>query len=510
MKHEQPAQKSYFFHGGFIDLGKVVAGAFKHCGKIIAKSAAGIAESWDGIKDKFSYDGFWMGMLFIPVFLCKFAFYFVRLISSAIVTPLICFSITMLQVSILLALFSIALILFGLIILVDRIYCTINAIVSHCPNCQHKFSLPVYTCSCGREHTRLRPGIYGIFKRKCDCGKKIPTTFFNGRQKLAAKCPDCGFNIKGGGLHASWCIPVIGGPSSGKTCYINMTMMSLEKNAHSRYGLRFEHEENGLDEYTDNATRLLAGRLPEKTTDLQLRYYQFTLTPNKATKQQISLCDVAGELFNVAARNEMNRQKGFKYANAFMLIIDPLSIPEYRKKVSNVPTVNINGYRGSDQPIDEMVDTFINTLQNIFSIKASDLLNSDVAVIFSKADIPGLDEKIGERAVLANAPSRESKAIYETQNRLCEDFLSEHSEENFLRNLKSRFKTIQFFTCSALGHVENTKPFVATNVEEPFFWLLSKKSKVIAKAVKKEDTSLISSIISRVKGVIDKVLKRGG
>jgi hypothetical protein len=165
-----------------------------------------------------------------------------------------------------------------------------------------------------------------------------------------------------------------------------------------------------------------------------------------------------------------------------MLLIDPLSIPDYRNEVSK--TVNLTEYKGGAQPIDEMLDTFVRTLTNIFSIKRNAMLKTDVAVVFTKADIPGLDEKIGKSAVLKNASSDKSKVRYEVQNKLCEQFLRDYNEHNFLNSLKSRFKTVQFFACSALGHVYNGKPFVASNVEEPLFWLVRKRSKVIDKVIK--------------------------
>jgi GTPase SAR1 family protein len=479
MKHEQPAERSYFFHGGFLDLGEVIAGAFKNCGEAISTSAEGIAGAWSKISD---FDGILKIVGFL-ISLFLFSFYLIRLISTAVVTPLICVFITIFQITILLVFFIIMLIFFLIIIIMDRIYCTINAIATHCPVCQNHFSIPIYTCpKCNVEHDRLRPGIYGIMWRKCNCNKILPTTFFNGRQKLQAQCPACKNNIKDGGLQASWCIPVVGGPSSGKTCYINMTMMSLEKKAQSQYGLRFVYENNGLDEYKKNSDRLSKGYVPDKTEDHRLRYYQFSLTPRGATKQQISLCDVAGELFDVSTGSEINRQSGFIYANAFILLIDPLSIPDYRNEMSK--TANISGYNGSVQRLDEMVDTFVRTLQNMFSIKANAMLNTDVAVVFTKVDIPGLDIKIGKSAVLKKAPSLEQRIKNKVQNELCEQFLREYNEDSFLNNLKSRFKSVQFFTCSALGHVENGQPFTASNVEEPFFWLVKKKSNVINRAIK--------------------------
>ena len=485
MKHVQPAQLSYFFYGGFFDLARVISGSFSECGNVIVKSKDGIAESVSKMKNNFIH-GFFIGVLLLVPGLFMFAFFLMRLIFCSVITPIICILISMFQITILLALFLSASIFFVIIILLDRLFCVINAISNHCPVCQNRFYMPVYICSnprCNAEHTRLRPGIYGILNRKCNCGTVLHTTFFNGRQKLQALCPDCKSNVKDGGLQASWCIPVIGGPSSGKTCYINMTMMSLEKNSQSKYGLKFLYEKNGLDEYEEYSRRLSNGHLPDKTTEHRLRYYQFSLTPRGATKQLISLCDVAGEIFDIKiGGGEIGRQIGFRYANAFILIIDPLAIPEYRDEVST--SAKVNEYKVSMQRLDEMVETFVRTLQNMFNIKAGAMLNTDVAVVITKTDIPGLEERIGKTAILKKAPSSDQKTIYQTQNALCEQFFRYYNEENFLRNLKSRFKNIQFFTCSSLGHNQNGQPFVSSNVEEPFFWLVKKKSKVIKKAIK--------------------------
>jgi len=484
MKHPQPAKYSYFFHGGFVELNRVIIGAFEQCGDIIVRSKDGLVDTFDNIKDGFS-DGFFTGLLkFIPN-LFMLGFYFFRLILCSVITPAICIFIAIFQITILLAFFLTAIWFFLVIILIDWLYCSINSIANHCPRCQKHFYMPEYICPCGNKHDRLRPGIYGILKRKCRCGNKLPTTFLNGRQKLNAQCPFCGNNVKDGGLQASWCIPVVGGPSSGKTCYINMTMMSLEKNARSKYNMNFVYENNGLDEYQENSDRLSKGYVPEKTTDHRLRYYQFSLTPKGATKQLISLCDVAGELFDInsgGGGDTINTQIGFRFANSFILIVDPLAIPDYRDEVAKA--TQLNGYKGSAQRLDEMVETFVRTLQNMFSIKANAMLKTDVAVVFTKTDIPGLDQKIGEGAVLKKAPSLDQKTKYRIKNELCEKFLRDYNEENFLRNLKSRFRSIQFFTCSALGHVENGTQFAPANVEEPFFWLVTKTSKVIKNTVK--------------------------
>jgi len=479
MSKVQPAEKTYILHGSFIDLTSVIAGAFKNCGQSIINSKDAIIRAWRPFRNAY---GIWARAFAFVMCLFPFGLSFTRLLFTAIFTPLICVIITMFQVALVLSLFLIAIAFSTIIIVADWLFCMLYKVVTHCPYCGEKYTLPKYRCECGKFHDNLRPGIYGIFKRKCVCGRKLSTSFLTGRHKHDAWCPACGYDIIDD-LTSSYCIPIVGGASCGKTCYISMTMLSLQRNA-QRHGLTFAYEKNDLDEYETNVNSYLSkGKRPPKTQNFeQLTYYQFALTPRGAIKQMISLCDVAGELYDIqASGDKITKQKGLKYANAFILLVDPLSVTEYRNEVAK--TANIAEYGGSKQPIDEVIDTLLNTLLNLFNIKSKALVNTEVAVVFTKCDIPGLSQIIGNDAVLKYSTGADQQARYKTQNRLCEDFLKRYHEENFLKILK-RFKSVQFFTCSALGHPENGQPFVAKNVEEPFYWVLTRINKVIAKAIK--------------------------
>jgi len=479
MNKPQPAKKSYLLYGSFIDLNNVIIGAFKNCGESIVDSAYGIKKAWAPFGRA---NGIPLKAFAFAVCLFPFGLSLTRLIFTAIFTPLICVVITMFQVAILVSLFLTAFSFFIILVIADWVYCQLHKIVTHCPYCEAKFTLPNYRCVCGKYHDNLRPGVYGIFKRQCNCGRKLSTSFINGRHKHDAWCPVCNSDILND-LASSICIPIVGGASSGKSCYINMTMLYLEKNA-ARYGLTFTYEKNDREEYEDNIASYLAkGHALPKTQDFEhLTYYQFSLTPKGAIKQMISLCDVAGELYDVqASGDKIAERQGLRFANAFILVVDPLSIKEYRSEVAS--TINIAKYGGSAQPIDEVVDTLINTLLNTFNLKSKALLQTEVAVVFSKADIPGLSQLIGKDAVRKHSTSSDAKTRLQTQNKLCEDFLKKYHETNFLKILK-RFKSVQFFTCSALGHPENGQPFVPENVEEPFYWLVKRLNKVIAKAMK--------------------------
>ena len=189
-------------------------------------------------------------------------------------------------------------------------------------------------------------------------------------------------------------IPVVGGPSSGKTCYINMALSELEKNSLKRDGLIFEYKANDAlgDDYEENKYNMENGRLPLKTNDMRLKYYQFYLTPrNEKVKNLVSVCDVAGETYS--SNDEMGKQIGYKYANAFLMVIDPLSIMRFREEVAD--QIDVKQYGASEKAMDEVLDTLINTLENMKCLNSKNMIKTDVAVIFSKCDIPGLMEKIG-------------------------------------------------------------------------------------------------------------------
>lgn len=476
---QQPAKINYFFKDGYIEFGKMLVATFRQCGQLIA-------DCWDSVKDNFSefMDYFINIIAFDEIFVNFFkaigyaflgSFALGRLIISAIFTPILCVVISAIQCLVLIAFMLVFYFLVCMVAFADWLYRTIKRISTSCPNCQEKYSLPAYMCECGAKHTALVPGKYGVLVRSCNCGRKLKTTFFNGRHKQLGKwvCPKCGYEL-GGPLQVDIPIPVVGGPSSGKTCYISMAISQIEANATGN-GLDFEYKPNKAlgDDYECNKSNIERGRLPEKTNDKRMRYYQFYLTPHgKKVKNLISICDVAGEAYE--SSSEIGRQIGYKYANAFLIVVDPLSLRKYRDEIAK--KISLSEYGASERGMDEVLDALINTLQNMNCLNSKNMIKTDVAVVFTKCDIPGLSDKIGDEAVRRYMQLHNIKSKYDAKNQVCEQFLIDYEEENYLNSLKSKFKSIQFFTCSALGHVENGANFAPEGVEEPALWLIDKAS----------------------------------
>ena len=478
----QPAKINYFFKGGYVELWNTVKDTFTNLKYDISDAWYTTKEGWrdfwssffSAIGSIFSFEFEWDEIFESIKGVWKFSYGLGKLVMILILTTFFCTLLSLTHAIILLVIMAVAYTFFILWWLTDTAYCGIKKISSNCPSCQNHFTLPVYICpKCGAEHTSLRPSKYGIWKRTCNCGQKLPTTFFNGRQKLEAHCPICGTGIKDGGRHIDLCIPVIGGASSGKTCFINQSITAIG-NVASSYGLYYEYSSNGMDDYADNMYNINHGYVPDKTNEMRLKYYQFYLNPQKAKlKTLVSLCDVGGEVYSDSTT--LGEQIGYKYANAFVMVVDPLSISMYRDEVKKAH-IDPTTYGYSSDSIDEITSMLISTLENMFCITSKDMLKTYVAVVFSKCDIPGLSEKIGDEAVERYMQNNPAVTRYDAQNAVCEAFLREYEEVNFLNSLKSKFQTVQFFCSSSLGHNADGTPFEAHGVEDPVLWAIDKSS----------------------------------
>jgi hypothetical protein len=166
-KRTQPAHKSYFFEQGYKDIGSAIKTSW-------LKNAQTAKAYYDKYNEKglMSLKGVYN--LFCALSVVSFGTVFFALISAVMLAIVSTF-------------FILVYIGFSAAWLFDRAYLTKKKIFTACNECKCKSLIPTYICpKCGAHHTNLTPGAYGILKRTCECGQKLPTTFFNGRKKLQA------------------------------------------------------------------------------------------------------------------------------------------------------------------------------------------------------------------------------------------------------------------------------------------------------------------------------------
>ncbi|WP_410510336.1 hypothetical protein RSJ42_07400 [Methanosarcina hadiensis] len=484
MTDPQPAKKSYFFGKGYKDLWNTVKGAWQRNTESIDKYKDNIASS-KGVdrNELFIFKWILNSLAIIAVLIC----------GSAI--TLILFAI---NIVILLVFMTVIYIGFTVIWIIDRIHLLQKGVFTACDECKRKSLIPIYICpNCEGKHTKLTPGVYGILNRTCNCGEKLPTAFFNGRDKLTAICPHCWsegrityLNSRGS---APICIPVVGGRSVGKTAFITAFSKDfIEKVAPAKsWEVEFYNKaKSGMFEEIKNDYQTGSTRITERPQDINkpssISFSFFVKGKEFKPERLVHIYDVAGEVFTDNSENEVQHQYG--YCQGIALIIDPFSIPSVRYKLeSDLTPEDIAGIGRAD--INGIINSFLNKLKDITGLTDGMKISVPLAVVISKADSAGLFNELGEIAVntfMANNPGKYNNRI-DVQDYLCRKFLVDNGMENFLNIINLKFKNNRFFVCSAIGHTRNKGAYQPKGIMEPMEWLFRNADSKMATSWKDTD-----------------------
>jgi len=458
----QPAKKSYFFDKGYKDLGNTIKGAW-----------ARNSDSIHGYIDN-------LGDLAYRALIPKIFLWILNVL--AMIAVIICGSaitavITVINVVVLVAFMCVVYVGFSVIWLVDRLYLTRKKIFTACHECKEKSLIPTYICPrCGAKHTNLTPGVYGILKRTCNCGEKLPSTFFNGRKNLDAECPRCGHKLTDRESRPI-CIPVVGGRSVGKTAFITaFSKEFIEKVAPQKnFEIEFYNSaKEGIykeitQDYNAGSTRM-TDRPQDVNAASSVSFSFFVKHPEFSPERLVHVYDIAGEVFTDNNENEV--QKQYEYCQGIVLMVDPFAIPSVRHKYEELlEPEDIAGIGKAD--INEIINSFLNKLREVTGLSDNKMATVPLAVVISKIDSAGLQQDVGESAVrklMASDPDRFSD-FYTAQDYLCRKFLKENNMESFLNNISIQFKNNRFFACSAIGHTRDKGQYAPQGVLPPMEWL---------------------------------------
>ncbi len=463
---KQPAIKSYFFGKGYKDLGNTLAESWY-------RNVASAKSYWTKTDYFWSREP-WFFWAFVAVGTAFAAF-------SVIIFGTVFFlALSAIHITILASFFLTIYLSFSLLWGIDKVYRLSRRVFLACPICHFKADLPHYRCpSCGDIHSRLIPSSYGILKRKCQCGNKLPTTFFNGRSKLPAFCPNCQHEIKTGEA-TPICIPIVGGPSVGKTCFLFSAVKSFieEVAPQNAWNIRFLDRQNEVI-YHRVSQNFSKGIVPAKTAELTPTAFNFFVSSKRWTPEKIMyFYDAAGE--SVKSSELLVRHKFFNYFQGLIFIIDPFSIPELMADYERSLEHYDKAIKPSDMMLDDAFDTMIINLEKSYKVRRDQTINKPCAIVINKVDAFDLSERIGEAGAMELMKLDSSIAtIADAIDKLCKDNFIEWGLGNFIRNLESKLTNYRFFTCSALGHLPDSenKAFQAYGATEPLLWLLSQIDK---------------------------------
>jgi len=463
----QPAKKSYFFGKGYTDVGNTIKGAWQRNFSSLGKFKDNIADSHasgDGrVKVIFLFILNVLAMLSVLVF-------------GSIITA----AVSIVNIAIVLVVMIVIYIAFSLIWLTDRIYLMRKKIFTACHECKEKSLIPTYICpKCGEKHTNLTPGVYGILQRRCNCGEKLPCTFFNGRKNLEAICPHCGTPLSDR-ESMPICIPVVGGRSVGKTAFITaFSKEFIDEVAPARSWETEFYNDTKANIYKEIEQDYLTGstRMTDRPQDVNkassVSFSFFVKGAPFSPERLVHVYDIAGEVFTDNSENEI--QKQYEYCQGIVLMIDPFAIPVVRNRCeSMLAPEDIAGIGKAD--INEIVDSFLNKLREVTGLSDKNMSSVPLAVVIGKIDSADIEKEVGDIAIKDKMSSNPDvfKDYYDTMDYVCRKFLKENGMESFVNNVDLKFKDNRYFSCTAIGHTRDKGQYNPKGILAPMQWLFGK------------------------------------
>lgn len=468
----QPAHLMYAFDGGWQVMKYVRENVFSRTGAEAEKYYKRAKDEEDKAKYQDSVvTKYWQYSIVAGYYLAGVSQYI-----SALTLVLVFYAI---QFVLLVTWSAISYLLIALLAAVNFLHGHYYKIFFRCPNCHEQMTIPIYLCpTCGAEHTRLWPSVYGVFRHRCSkCDTRLRTLDAHGRKDLVQKCVECGRPMnKEIGRLINVHIPVIGGPSTGKSNFIiTATRKFIEDYAPSEgFDVDFP-DVNDQRLYDTSVQRLSSGRALVKTPNIIPQAYNLAVEKSKERIGRILyVYDAAGEAYSTDDNAAL--QSYFDYVHGLIFIIDPFSIDFFRRRNEDRIKGDMGSLRPSSSRPMEAYERMLTILESKVAFKEGRKYKHPLAVVVSKTDALDLENQIGQTA---------AKALMQTESSICleedaisiliEQFLIDQQSGNLVRDIRLQFQNVKFFSVSALGRMpdrNDQRPFEPERVLLPLLWVL--------------------------------------
>lgn len=375
---EHPAYRQYFFGPATRDLRQVLMIAWPRCRDQVQDFG-----SW--INRRLFYGREAAGLATIPLGITLW----LGLISGTALAGAVLGAVAALHVLFVLSVQGVARASIGVLRAVDTAVLRakgINGMI--CPWCYVRSSYPAYVCpnpGCARRHADVRPGRYGVLRRRCQCGTKMATLLILGSYRMPAMCtnlPTCGRQMSDEtGRFSELVLPFFGGQSAGKTRLMAAMIMGLDQAGSGlAASVRLADDETRhsyavLSEvlgFAGNTLATVPGQLP-RAHSLLVAIGRF--------KRLLHMFDAAGERFVEIERTDELRY--LRAARTYLFVLDPMSVPAFWSALTPRERDELDPSLASEM-LPEAV--FNQSVQTMIGMRAR-LHASRLAVAISKTDL---------------------------------------------------------------------------------------------------------------------------
>ena len=258
-----------------------------------------------------------------------------------------------------------------------------------CPFCYELVPYPAYACpsaDCTYQHRDIRPGRYGILRRRCRCGTRMNTFLLFGSSRMAPFCPSCGRPLEHRpGKAPEIVLPFFGATGAGKTRLL-LSMITQLRVWTDQGRLTAESGDTFTTRELEIADQMLHSGSPTATTSFDLpQAHVIRLIIRKSTRT-LQMYDAAGEHFYNTDRTQELRY--LNRARTFILVIDPLSVEAFWQQLPAAAQAELSPARSAAPPPEL---AYQQTYQQIETMGVQ-TRKARLAVVFSRADLIGIPD----------------------------------------------------------------------------------------------------------------------
>jgi ABC-type phosphonate transport system ATPase subunit len=330
----------------------------------------------------------------------------------------------------------------------DSVMLSVKNVKMVCPHCYERVPYPAYDCPNpvrSHRHRDVRPGRYGILRRRCRCDGQMNTLLLFGSSRMAAFCPHPG--CEGSLEHRPGEVPEIilpffGATGAGKTRLL-FSMVTQLRTWTEQGQLEAEFGDSSTARELDVADRLIRSGASTVGTPVELPRAHVIRLKLKQGVRILQLYDAAGERFYNTDRTQELRY--LNKARTFILVIDPLSVQGFWQQLPSSTQAELSSVR-SAAPSPELA--YQQTHQEIEAMGVR-LRKVRLAVVFSRTDLIGTS----------------SGEVSEWARR-------ELGLGNLIRSAAQNFKETAYFRTAA---ITDTDGLMHKSIAELMRWVMSRE-----------------------------------
>jgi hypothetical protein len=261
-----------------------------------------------------------------------------------------------------------------------------------CPRCHGVTRLPAYLCEsrkCDGIHRDVRPGRLGVWRRRCHCTARLPSTVLRAASALVPVCPACAGPLhERAGVTPDARIAVSGGPAAGKTQLVMSAMAAMTGGKGSPAA--WEPADEFSTTWVRDAAELM-DRWPRRGPAPTAEPEMLTLRDVKSRRQRyLHVIDVGGQHLVTKGLDPALGYLGT--TRRHLLVLDPTTIPSVRDRID--PAVLARSPADHEDPHTAGAETSSGTAELPYQLLMTHLnrfgsrtRRYSLAIVITKADL---------------------------------------------------------------------------------------------------------------------------